>query len=68
MEAIYYLLPFSLMVGVAVVGVLFWAIKSGQYDDIDGAAARILMDEDDPLLPESYKSAPPKQIDRAEKH
>jgi cbb3-type cytochrome oxidase maturation protein len=37
-------------VGVAAVGVL-WAIKSGQFDDLEGPAQRILMDDDDPLIP-----------------
>ncbi|MFA5172525.1 MAG: cbb3-type cytochrome oxidase assembly protein CcoS [Sulfuriferula sp.] len=30
---------------------IFWAIRSGQFDDMDGPAQRILMDEDDPMLP-----------------
>ena len=34
-----------------MVGVLVWAVKSGQYDDLEGDAHRILMDDDDPLLP-----------------
>ncbi|ARU32591.1 cbb3-type cytochrome oxidase assembly protein CcoS [Sulfuriferula sp. AH1] len=29
----------------------FWAIKSGQFEDLEGPAQRILMDEDDPMLP-----------------
>jgi cbb3-type cytochrome oxidase maturation protein len=33
-----------------VLGV-FWSIKSGQFDDLEGPAERILMDDDDPLLP-----------------
>ena len=33
-----------------VVGV-FWSIRSGQFDDLEGPAERILMDDDDPLLP-----------------
>jgi cbb3-type cytochrome oxidase maturation protein len=33
-----------------IVGV-FWSIKSGQFDDMEGPAERILMDDDDPLLP-----------------
>lgn len=33
-----------------VLGVL-WSIKSGQFDDLEGPAERILMDDDDPLLP-----------------
>jgi cbb3-type cytochrome oxidase maturation protein len=39
-----------IFVGVAAVGVL-WAIKSGQFDDLEGPAQRILMDDDDPLIP-----------------
>ena len=37
-------------VGVAAIGVL-WAIKSGQFDDLEGPAQRILIDDDDPLIP-----------------
>ena len=37
-------------VGLAALGI-FWAIKSGQYDDLDGPAQRILMDDDDPMIP-----------------
>lgn len=33
-----------------VLGVL-WSIRSGQFDDMQGPAARILMDDDDPRLP-----------------
>lgn len=37
-------------VGLAAAGI-FWAIKSGQYDDLEGPAQRILMDDDDPMIP-----------------
>ena len=37
-------------VGLAAFGIL-WAIKNGQYDDMDGPAQRILMDDDDPMIP-----------------
>lgn len=37
-------------VGLAALGI-FWAIKNGQYDDLDGPAQRILMDDDDPMIP-----------------
>lgn len=33
-----------------VLGV-FWSIRSGQFDDLEGPAERILMDDDDPMLP-----------------
>ncbi|MGK7346225.1 MAG: cbb3-type cytochrome oxidase assembly protein CcoS [Candidatus Nitrospinota bacterium M3_3B_026] len=51
MEVIYGLLPFMLLFGLVMVGVLFWAVKSGQYDDMEAPPARIIMDDDDPLLP-----------------
>jgi cbb3-type cytochrome oxidase maturation protein len=38
---------FVLLIGVGV----FWSIKNGQFDDLEGPAERILMDDDDPLLP-----------------
>lgn len=45
-----------LFVGLAAAGVL-WAIKSGQFDDLEGPAQRILMDDDDPMIPfKSLKS------------
>ncbi len=38
---------FILLIGFGI----FWAIKSGQFEDMEGPAQRILMDEDDPMLP-----------------
>ena len=38
------------MVIVAGLGI-FWAIKNGQFDDMEGPAQRILMDDDDPRIP-----------------
>ncbi|MGK2951460.1 MAG: cbb3-type cytochrome oxidase assembly protein CcoS [Thiobacillus sp.] len=34
-----------------IILVVFWSIRSGQFDDLEGPAERILMDDDDPLLP-----------------
>ena len=31
-----------------------WSLKSGQFDDLDGAAERILMDDDKPIVPKGY--------------
>lgn len=46
MEVIYGLLPGMILLGIVGVGLFFWAVKSGQYDDMDGAANRLLMDDD----------------------
>jgi cbb3-type cytochrome oxidase maturation protein len=45
MDVIYGLLPGMLLLGILGVAVFFWAVRSGQYDDMDGAANRILMDD-----------------------
>ncbi len=46
MEVIYGLIPGMLVLGLVAVGVLFWAARSGQFDDLEGDGQRILMDED----------------------
>jgi len=46
MEVIYGLLPGMLLLGLVGVVVFFWAVRSGQYDDMEGDANRILMDDD----------------------
>ena len=46
MDVIYGLIPGMILLGLVMVGVLFWAARSGQFDDLEGDAHRILMDED----------------------
>lgn len=36
---------------VLLIAGIFWSIRSGQFEDMEGPAERILMDEDDPKLP-----------------
>jgi len=40
------LIPAALFLGLLGLGAFLWSLKSGQYDDLDGAAARILIDEE----------------------
>lgn len=40
------LIPLALVLGLCGLAAFFWAMKSGQFDDMDGAAVRILIDED----------------------
>lgn len=46
MNVLVYLLPMALGLGLAALFAFLWALKSGQYDDLDGAALRILEDDD----------------------
>jgi cbb3-type cytochrome oxidase maturation protein len=51
MRILYLLIPMALgVVGVALWAFL-WAVRTGQFDDLEGSAHRILMDDDDPRLP-----------------
>ncbi|PSC06861.1 cbb3-type cytochrome oxidase assembly protein CcoS [Alsobacter soli] len=46
MNVLVYLLPIALSLGLLGLGAFLWSLKSGQYDDLDGAAVRILDDDD----------------------
>ena len=57
-----FLLALSGIFVLLIVAGVFWSIRSGQFDDLEGPAQRILMDDDDPLLPTHRRdpdSAPP---------
>lgn len=49
MTVLWYLLPISLALGALGLALFFWALRSGQYEDVAGAAERILSDDDRPL-------------------
>ena len=46
MESLFFLVPVALIFIVIAVRFLFWAVNSGQYDDLDTEAHRILFDDD----------------------
>ena len=48
MTMLWYLIPISIGLGLLGLGAFLWALSSGQYEDLDGAAERILYDEDQP--------------------
>ena len=48
MNVLVYLVPVALMLGLTGLVAFLWSLKSGQYDDLDGAAVRILPDDDIP--------------------
>lgn len=47
MTIVLYLLIAGLMVAGCGLGLFLWSLRSGQYDDLDGAANRILFDDED---------------------
>ena len=46
MSALAFLIPTSLVLGLVGLGCFLWSLRSCQYDDLDGAAARILLDDE----------------------
>jgi cbb3-type cytochrome oxidase maturation protein len=46
MEVLIYLVPLALMLGLIGLAAFLWSLKSGQYEDLDGAAWRAIMDDE----------------------
>ncbi len=46
MNVLVYLVPMALALGLTGVVAFLWSLRSGQYDDVEGAALRILDDDD----------------------
>lgn len=50
MDVIYSLIPGMMFFGLVFVAILIWAVKKGQYEDMEGNASRILLDDDEDAL------------------
>jgi cbb3-type cytochrome oxidase maturation protein len=49
MDILYLLIPISLALVAFIALVLLWAVRNGQFEDMEGPAHRILMDDDQPI-------------------
>jgi cbb3-type cytochrome oxidase maturation protein len=56
-ESLFILIPLSLLLVGLLVWILSWSVKSGQFDDLEGPAQSILMDDDAPVLPKVSKDS-----------
>lgn len=43
----FFLIPLALVIGAVALWAFMWSLRSGQYEDLDGAAERILIEDDD---------------------
>ncbi len=65
MTGLLFLIPIALAMGLAGLLAFLWALRAGQYDDLDGAAGRVLFDDPparpaDPINPsQQTRSRPP---------
>ena len=53
MAALYNLIPVAVVLVALAIWVFFWAVDSGQFDDLDGPAHSILFDDEEPQRPSS---------------
>lgn len=53
MTGLIYLIPAALFLGLVGLAAFLWSLKSGQFDDLDGAGSRILFDDDRPSNPKT---------------
>lgn len=51
MDILYLLIPLGLVLLGVALWAFMWAVRSGQFEDLEGPAHRVLMDDDDPKVP-----------------
>ncbi len=51
MESLLVLIPMTVLLVLGLIFFFVFSVRSGQYDDLEGPAHRILMDDDDPNIP-----------------
>lgn len=61
MTALYVMIPIALIIVALAIWLFFWAVDSGQYDDLDSPAHSILFDDEDPAHQAGIKEAEGRQ-------
>lgn len=61
MDILFLLIPLSLVFVAVIAGFFLWAVKSGQFEDMEGPAHRILMDDDLPQEEDQENRRNPKE-------
>ena len=67
MEILWLLIPLSVLLVLIMGGLFWWSVRSGQFDDLDGPAYRILADDDSPT-PETASKETPNIGDNVKEH
>jgi cbb3-type cytochrome oxidase maturation protein len=60
MSTLYLLIPLAAILVLIAAGLFIWSIKSGQFEDMEGPGFRILMDDDEDMIPDDAKVKKPK--------
>lgn len=62
METIFVLLPLALLIAAIAVGFFVWAARSGQFDDLETPAVRILFDDEEPRRSEASTTTSTRRV------
>ena len=62
MNVIYFLIPLAMLLLAFGIAAFLWAVKSGQFDDLDREAYRILFDEDEAKKPQETPDSQKDQL------
>jgi cbb3-type cytochrome oxidase maturation protein len=63
MESLYLLIPVSVVLVFAIGAVFWWSLRSGQMEDLEGPAYRVLMDDDRPPVSDTQESGKRASVD-----
>jgi len=55
MSTLYLLIPLAAILVIIAIALFLWSIKSGQFEDMEGPGFRILMDDDEHMIPDDAK-------------
>jgi len=64
MSVLALLIPTSILLGLVGLGAFLWSMRNGQYDDLRGAAERVLQEDDQPLPPDADTASAAEESDR----
>lgn len=56
MNGLALLIPIALLLGLSGLAAFFWALRDGQFEDLDGAAMRILLDDEEAATNQDEKA------------
>lgn len=62
MESLFLLIPLAIIIVAIAVGIFFWAVKSGQFEDLDRESKRILFDDEAGDKSATRDGSPPKTL------
>jgi len=66
MEILFLLIPIAVVMAAIAIAAFIFSVRSGQYEDMEGPGHRILMDDDDPLIPEYHPKRKAKSLPEEE--